>query len=116
MLKVDLNGQWKMQEVGADAWLEVQVPGSVMNDLLQLGKIEDPFYRDNEKIGLEIAAKDYVYSRTFLVEQEFLSQEKIMLICEGLDTLAEVFVNGELIEKTNNMHRIYEMEVKPFFA
>jgi len=76
MLKVDLNGQWKMQEVGADAWLEVQVPGSVMNDLLQHGKIEDPFYRDNEKIGLEIAAKDFVYSRTFLVEQEFLSQEK----------------------------------------
>ncbi|MBW8349474.1 glycoside hydrolase family 2 protein [Bacillus sp. IITD106] len=112
MLKVDLNGQWKMQEAGVDEWLDVQVPGSVMNDLLQHGKIEDPFYRDNEKIGLEIAENDYVYSRTFSVDEEFLKQDKILLICEGLDTLAEVSVNGELVEKTNNMHRIYEMDVK----
>ncbi|MCR2823021.1 beta-mannosidase [Lederbergia panacisoli] len=114
MIKVDLNGQWKMQEAGAADWLEVQVPGSVMNDLLQNGKIEDPFYRDNEKIGLEVAAKDFVYTRTFSVDEELLTQDKILLICEGLDTLAEVSVNGELVEKTNNMHRIYEIDVKSF--
>jgi len=71
MLKVDLNGQWKMQEIGASEWLDVQVPGSVTNDLLQHGKIEDPFYRDNEKIGLEIAANDFVYTRKFSVDEGF---------------------------------------------
>ncbi|MEK3887920.1 beta-mannosidase [Bacillus sp. FSL K6-3431] len=116
MLKVDLNGQWKMQETGTAEWLDVWVPGSVMNDLLEHGKIEDPFYRDNENIGLDIAANDYTYTRTFTVKEELLTNDQIVLLCEGVDTLAEIIINGEVVGTTNNMHRTYEIDVQQFLT
>ena len=112
MKRINLNGAWKMRSTDTDEWIGVTVPGSVFNDLLQNKKIEDPFYRDNEKYAYEIASKDYQYSRKVKVEQDFLEQERIFLLCEGLDTLAEITINDHVIARTNNMHRTYEIDVK----
>lgn len=37
---------------------------------------------------------------------------EVVLLCEGLDTLCEIEVNGENIAKTENMHRTYEFDIK----
>lgn len=112
MFKKSLNGPWKMSESKKQKWLDVKVPGSVMNDLLTNDKIQDPFYRDNEDQAIAIASKDYVYARSFEVTEEIVTQDKVVLLFEGLDTIAEVLVNGIAITKTNNMHRMYEVDVK----
>ncbi|UOE93553.1 glycoside hydrolase family 2 protein [Alkalihalobacillus sp. LMS39] len=114
MLTIDLNGKWKMKQADSDEWLEAIVPGSVFSVLLKHGKMEDPFYRDNEKFVYELAKKDYEYIRKFDINESFLLQDKITLCCEGLDTLARVSINGNVVATTNNMHRTYELDVKKY--
>ena len=112
MTKLQLNGLWKLKDTNSNEWVNTQVPGSIFNTLLDEGKIEDPFYRDNEDKAKEIALQDYEYERNFEVCKELLENDKLFLCCEGLDTLSEIKVNNILIASTNNMHRTYQFDVK----
>ena len=56
--------------------------------------------------------KDYVFTRTFDVDEELLAQQHIVLVCEGLDTLAEISINGTFLAKTDNMHRTWKFQAK----
>lgn len=47
MISLSLNGSWKMRKLADQEWIRAEVPGSVLNDLLVAGIIEDPFYTDN---------------------------------------------------------------------
>lgn len=110
--KTRLNSNWSFKEVGAKKWLSATVPGCVHTDLINNEIIEDPFYRLNESKVQWIDKKDWVYRTTFhLKEGEFLKQHH-ELCFEGLDTYAQVFLNDNLILKSNNMHRTYKVEVK----
>lgn len=112
MLMMDLNGKWQMKRIDENSWIDAVVPGSVYNDLLQAGKMKDPFYRDNEYEVLELSKYDYEYKRTFFVTKETLEHDIVLLRCEGLDTLCEIFINGVSILSANNMHRTYEVNIK----
>ncbi len=107
-----LNGKWKMKDTRKEHWSNAQVPGSVFTDLLREGLMEDPFYRDNEDKALALSYNDYEYSREFHISDEMLKYDRIFLCCEGLDTLAEIKVNGKLVARTDNMHRSYKFNVK----
>lgn len=54
MKKIDVNNSWEMHRVGDDDWITATVPGSVYGDLLQAGKMEDPFWKDNEIESLKL--------------------------------------------------------------
>lgn len=112
MLKIDLNGQWRMRDVKQSQWLEARVPGTVYADLMRAGKAPDPFYRDNEDKIAPLFQEDYEYEREFTATAEALAYDRVLLCFEGLDTLAEISVNGRHAAKTNNMHRAYEFDVK----
>lgn len=114
MRKIMLNGQWELAEAGNDRLCEVQVPGSVLSGLYGAGKIEDPFYRTNEDVTRELFRKDYEFSRTFVAAEDILKEEKIILVCEGLDTLADIYINGQKAGSADNMHRIWKLDVKEF--
>jgi beta-mannosidase len=114
MQKYDLNGHWLMRQIGTDKWYDAVVPGSVYSDLLRLNKMEDPFYRENEKTATTLSDYDYEYEKSFELSNEFLSYDRIFLHCDGLDTLCEIHLNGKKIADTCNMHRIYEFDVKQY--
>ena len=114
MRKIMLNGQWELAEAGNDRLCEVQVPGSVLSGLYGAGKIEDPFYRTNEDVTRELFWKDYEFSRTFVAAEDILKEEKIILVCEGLDTLADIYINGQKAGSADNMHRTWKLDVKEF--
>ena len=107
-----LAGQWQFRQAGTDEWLPATVPGGVHTDLLALGKIPDPFVGDNEKAVAWVAEADWEYRTTFAPAADVLAQEKLFLVCDGLDTLADVTLNGQLLGSTDNMFRRYEWEVK----
>ncbi|ANE45728.1 glycoside hydrolase [Paenibacillus swuensis] len=113
---IDLKGTWKMRRVCEDAWIPATVPGSVYYDLLNAGLMEDPYYRDNDIRAAKLSDYDYEYSRIFEVNSELLKHDRVFLRFEGLDTLAELHLNGRLLAKTDNMHRTYEFDVKDFVA
>jgi len=112
MKHFDLNGEWSLKRADQDELLPAQVPGCVHTDLLAAGKIDDPFYRDNEDRIQWISDADWVYSRTFEVSAEMLSYDHVLLRCEGLDTLATLTLNGRRVGRGENMFRTWEMNVR----
>lgn len=112
MKRLSLNGEWQMELVGSNDWMEASVPGSVVCELIKHKKIDDPYYRDNEAIARKWMEKDYEYARTFTVSQELLEQDVVLLKCYGLDTLADIYLNDTKIASVNDMHRTYEFDIK----
>lgn len=107
-----LNGKWLMKEISEQKWTSAEVPGSMYNDLLNVGKMEDPFYRENEYDALKLSYNNYEYATDFEVDSSLLAYEKVFLCCNGLDTIAEITINDKKVGSTNNMHRVYEFDVK----
>ena len=112
MIKETIQSSFRMRRTGESEWLPAAVPGSVYGDLLANGKMEDPFYRANEEDALKLMEYDYEYETVFDAQKAFLDCEQTMLSFEGLDTLADVFLNGQLLGQADNMHRIWEYPVK----
>jgi beta-mannosidase len=110
---IDLNGQWEFKATDEDRWLKAQVPSTVWSDLMRVGRLDiDPFYRDNELKVQWVEKKEWDYRKTFMVDAAFLRHDKIILDCRGLDTIAEIFLNGTLIAQTQNMFIEYEFDVE----
>ena len=108
-----LNGTWQLFAGHRSLEsVDMQIPGTVLSGLLAAGKIKDPFYRTNEDATRALFWKDYVFTRTFDVDEELLAQQHIVLVCEGLDTLAEISINGTFLAKTDNMHRTWKFQAK----
>ncbi len=113
----DLCGEWKLKILGenvygiSEEWLPARVPGSVYSTLLELGLMPDPYYRDNELEALNLMENDFVYETTVQVTDEMLEGDALLLCFEGIDTLAEVYLNDTLLGHVNNMHRVWEYDV-----
>ena len=108
-----INGTWQLSAGHRSLEsVDMQIPGTVLSGLLAAGKIKDPFYRTNEDATRALFWKDYVFTRTFDVDEELLAQQHIVLVCEGLDTLAEISINGTFLAKTDNMHRTWKFQAK----
>ncbi|MCF6332024.1 MAG: hypothetical protein L3J11_01965 [Draconibacterium sp.] len=112
MVQQEFVGNWMFNEVGKNEWLPATVPGTVHTDLLANQKIEDPFYRLNEHNLQWIDKVDWEYKTSFTVDKLLIKRDKIELDFKGLDTYAEVFVNGEKVLEADNMFREWHADVK----
>jgi|688.fasta_scaffold93636_2 beta-mannosidase len=111
MKQLDLCGAWTFSKEGSKPSWRGNVPGCVHTDLLAAGEIEDPFYRDNES-GLQwISRENWVYERTFQME-DWSAFDRVLLRCDGLDTIATVTLNGAELGTTDNQYRTWEFNVK----
>ncbi len=106
-----LHQNWTFHQVNTDQAFEAQVPGLVHLDLLQHEQIPDPFYANNEDSVQWIEKKDWIYETTFELEQLDTAKE-YELVFEGLDTYAEVELNGQNILQADNMFRSWRIDVK----
>lgn len=116
MIQLDLNGIWEMNGSKEAGSLAAKVPGSVISTLSEHRRIPDPYWQDNER-KLNQAAdsvfyNDYSFSRSFIIDQTCLQHDQLLLHCEGLDTLAEIYLNHKQIAAANNMHRMYQFDIK----
>ncbi len=112
MQKQLLNEGWQMRECGAGEYMSAAVPGSVYLDLLNNGRIEDPFYRGNELKTLPLIDRDYEYRTVFDTAEELLDCDEVLLRFDGIDTLATIMLNGRVVGEAKNMHRVWEFPVK----
>lgn len=110
MIQQILTNNWKIRRAGGE-YKPAVVPGTVYTDLLQNGEMEDPFWKDNELRAFDLMEYDYEYECTFDCDEELLKSDKVILHFDGIDTIADIYVNGETAGKAFNMHRIWEYDV-----
>jgi beta-mannosidase len=107
-----LEDNWVFNQVGKDSIFKAKVPGVVHTDLLKNSFIDDPWYGTNEKKLQWIEEKNWIYKCRFIISAEEIKSENIDLLFEGLDTYADVFLNGFAILSADNMFRSWKIEVK----
>lgn len=107
-----LPGDAQMQaHPGLDAWRPARVPGSVHDDLHKAGVIGDPYVGAAEA-GLQwIGLADWEYRARFDVDAATLARRHAELRFDGLDTFAEVSLNGQPLLKADNAHRTWRADV-----
>lgn len=109
---ITLHDNWKLHRIDEQEWIEAVVPGSVYGDLLRAGKMEDPFWKDNEDAALKLMEYDYEYRTSFACDEALLASDEVILRFDGLDTIADVTLNGVKLGHAENMHRTWEYSVK----
>jgi beta-mannosidase len=123
----NLNSDWQFRAVAstdqyqspsqpqADVkqWHPAQVPGVVQTDLLQNHLIPDPFDRDNEFRLQWIGLTDWEYQTVFQMDAAVLGHDHLDLVFDGLDTLADVYLNDQEILHADNMFRHWRIAAKP---
>ena len=110
---IPLNAGWEFQPEGANIWLPAEVPGDAITDLLSNGEIDNPFFGTNEESLQWVANQNWIYRCIFDLKTEPLlsTSAELELVFEGIDTYAEIRLNGTLLGKTNNMHRTHVLPV-----
>ena len=107
--RTTLDTGWRVREVPRMTvsdyrnlpWIPAQVPGHVHLDLMRAGVISDPFDRLHERAVEWVDAADWVYETTFQIDD--LPPAHRALVFHGLDTIAEIELNGEALGQTDNM-------------
>ena len=99
-------------ESGKNRLKEALVPGSVQRDLIRLGELPDPYWATNEKKVQWVEDKNWEFRKTFTIDSVQLTSDEALLCFEGLDTYADVFLNGSKILQAENMFLLYEVSVK----
>ena len=59
-----------------------------------------------------VAEADWEYRRVFSVPSAVSKEAHVFLVCDELDTITEVLLNGTLLGRTDNMFRQYRWDVK----
>ncbi|MCA9744416.1 glycoside hydrolase family 2 protein, partial [candidate division KSB1 bacterium] len=117
MQTIDLNGCWQVTSEDGAIALDTKVPGTVMYALEQAGYFGEKgvFYRENNRACLDLANRAFVFRREFQVSDAFLQAENgIFLEADGLDTLAEIRINGQTVAKVENMFVRWRFDVRKY--
>ena len=127
--KIDLSGTWKLYyaenrnvkkmteavTTTADAarliysCVDGAVPGNFERDLERAGLIGDPYFGMNTLEVQKLENLHLWYCRSFTFDGT--ADENTFLCFEGIDTVAEIYLNGKLLKKVSNMFLTYEIPV-----
>ncbi|CAL9588375.1 glycoside hydrolase family 2 protein [Streptomyces sp. enrichment culture] len=104
---IPLGDGWILRHEGRA--LPAAVPGSVHTDLLAAGLIPDPFLGLAEKEVAWVGRREWTYERELVGGES--GHEQTDLVFDGLDTVAEILLDGRPLGRTRNMHRSYRFDV-----
>ncbi len=118
MITRELHDGWTVRASGgpapaaiADAVVPAVVPGVVHQALLDADLIPDPYLDDNESLLAWIGLVDWVYETTITVTDAEAAEQRRELEFDGLDTVATVLLDGQVIAGVANQHRRYRIDV-----
>lgn len=96
----------------AEDWQSAIVPGGVHESLLALEQIPHPYQNENEDKVRWIEDRDWWYRATFPAPDGYQDAKRVLLRFLGLDTVAEIWLNGQKLGAHENMFRPAEFDVK----
>ncbi|KAK9350739.1 beta-mannosidase [Lipomyces doorenjongii] len=112
---VDLTYGWSFKQVNdnEEGWLPVKkVPSMVQQDLIDNKKINEPYIGFNEIKAEWVGTKSWLYRLKFSVPAVGRQQNSIVVLAfDGLDTLADVRLDGTTILNSDNMFRSYRVDI-----
>ncbi|NLB54341.1 MAG: glycoside hydrolase family 2 protein, partial [Lentisphaerae bacterium] len=115
---LNLAGTWNL--VSSDTTKKINVPANIPGEthsaLFAAGVIEDPYWAKNELDVLWVGRTDWTFSRDFEIDKDFLNRKSVYLICERLDTVCEIFINGRSVGNSENMFLRFKADIKQFLA
>ena len=117
-MKLDLNNGWKVRSISFEdplddmlrpdflpvGWLEVSVPEEIHATLRKAGVIRGNTYNKTEKEEKWIEECDWVYYKAFFLPEEWRGADAVLTF-QGLDTFAEIYINGQFAGAHQNMFR-----------
>ena len=122
MHTICLKDNWTLTVLGKNVYdipetpIETKVPSTVYGTLLEKGLIPDPFYRDNELDALKLMENDFAYETEIVIGEEDRKADRLFLHFDGIDTIADVYLNGEKIGSADNMNRVWEYDITDLVA
>jgi beta-mannosidase len=93
-----------------DGWIDAAVPGEVHQALVAAGRIEHPFYGANERRDAWVDEREWWYRSRFAAP-ETRPDDRARVEFEGLDTVADVWLNGTHLGHSENQFRPAEYDV-----
>jgi beta-mannosidase len=94
-------------------WIEAKVPGAIHYDLAAQGKIENPYASTKAAFDCAwVARSDWLYRAEFETPPAALSAGTVILRMKGVDTFAEVWLNGVLLGDTENAMRVWDFPLQ----
>ena len=107
---LELNRGWTVEYKGNK--LPATVPGDVTLDLYENGVIDNPYFGLNHRELHWITDTNFVYENKFSISDEMFNSEEILLQFDGIDTFAEIYLNGVRLGACDNMFLQYSYSVK----
>lgn len=104
--------KWQFKNSKEQKWLSASIPGTVHLDLMNHQLIPDPYKDENEKKVQWVENEDWDYQTVFKISAKELESQNVELVFKGLDTFSEIYLNGKLLKKTDNMFRTWKIPVK----
>lgn len=111
-IQKEIHSNWKFKQARLNNWYPATVPGVIHTDLMDNQIIEAPFFRLNERGVQWVDKEDWIYETTFDLEQDIFRKANIFIHFEGLDTYADVYLNGTQIVTADNMFRDWKADIK----
>ena len=109
-----LNQGWTLTGDTLDINMQVDVPSVVQQSLYENGIIPHPYLGTVENQLLWISDHPWDYTLHFDADKELFEKENVELCFEGLDTYAEVSLNGYELFSADNQFREWKADAKPF--
>lgn len=103
---------WVFKACDGEKWFPATVRGCVHTDLLKNGQIDDPYYGTNEHELQWIDKKDWEYRTSIELPEGWSDLSRIDIVFDGLDTYADVIVNGQLALTADNMFHSWSADIK----
>lgn len=111
-IQKEIKEGWKFKQWRLNNWYPAKVPGVIHLDLMSNKIIEDPFFRLNERAVQWVDKEDWMYETHFDVDKSLFAKENIRLHFMGLDTYADVYLNGHKVMVADNMFREWKVDIK----
>ena len=105
---IDLAGKWALRDASGDYNLPMTIPGDSVSALFSAGMIADPYYGQNEYETRWIADRDWKATKSFTFAPDGAPRT---LCVSGLDCVAELRINGQLVLVASNAFRLFSCDI-----